>query len=97
MQQGLIRKLDNLGRIVIPIEIRKNMGIREGSSMEIIPDADGILIKKYVPDVSLYDKLIDLKNTLEFSEVDFDIDKLNEIRSCLFRLERLLNYLPNGG
>ena len=47
---GVIRRLDDLGRIVIPKEIRKLMRIREGEPMEIFVNAEGdIILKKYSP------------------------------------------------
>ena len=45
---GIIRKIDELGRIVIPKEIRRTLHIRETDSMEIFTDDDGaIILKKY--------------------------------------------------
>lgn len=45
---GVIRRIDELGRVVIPKEIRKNLRIREGDSLEIyINDKDYIVLKKY--------------------------------------------------
>ena len=44
---GITRKIDELGRVVIPKEIRKHLGIREGESLEIITNDDNIVLKKY--------------------------------------------------
>lgn len=45
---GIIRRIDDLGRIVIPKEIRRNMGIREGDPLELWTDRDGsVIFKKY--------------------------------------------------
>ena len=44
---GVIRRIDELGRIVIPKEIRRNLKIRDGESMEIFIDMDSIILKKY--------------------------------------------------
>lgn len=44
---GIIRKVDQFGRIVAPIELRKALGIAEGDSMEIFLDDDKIILKKY--------------------------------------------------
>lgn len=46
-QTGVTRKIDELGRIVIPKEIRKNLGIRDGESLEIYTSNDSIILKKY--------------------------------------------------
>ena len=45
---GIVRKIDNLGRIVIPKELRSTLKIEEGDSVEIISEGNGqIIIKKY--------------------------------------------------
>ena len=47
---GVIRRLDDLGRIVIPKEIRRTFRIREGDPMEIFTNANGeVILKKYSP------------------------------------------------
>lgn len=47
---GIIRRIDDLGRIVIPKEIRKTMHIRESDPLEIFTEKDGdIILKKYSP------------------------------------------------
>lgn len=47
---GVVRPVDGLGRIVLPIELRKNLGINEKDSLEIFVDSDKIILKKYEPD-----------------------------------------------
>ena len=44
---GVIRRIDELGRIVIPKEIRRNLKIRDGENMEIFIDMDSIILKKH--------------------------------------------------
>lgn len=58
---GIVRRIDDLGRVVIPKEIRRTMRLREGASLEIYTDRDGeVIFKKYSPigefskDVTLY-------------------------------------------
>lgn len=47
---GIVRRIDDLGRIVVPKEIRRVLRIREGDSMEIFTDTEGeIILKKYSP------------------------------------------------
>ncbi len=47
---GIVRKVDELGRIVLPIEIRKSMEIdNKGDAVEIFIDDDRIILKKYQP------------------------------------------------
>ena len=45
---GVVRRIDDLGRIVIPKEIRKTLRIKEGSPLEIFTEKDGdIILRKY--------------------------------------------------
>ena len=46
---GIVRKVDELGRIVLPIELRRNLDIKVGDPVEIYVDGDFILLKKYEP------------------------------------------------
>lgn len=46
---GIIRRVDVLGRVVVPKEIRKVLKIDEGDPLEIFTDKDGIILKKYSP------------------------------------------------
>jgi looped-hinge helix DNA binding domain, AbrB family len=47
---GIVRRIDDLGRVVIPKEIRRTMRIREGESLEIFTDSGGeVIFKKYSP------------------------------------------------
>ena len=43
---GVVRKIDSLGRIVIPKEIRKNLGIKDGESLEILIEEDKVILSK---------------------------------------------------
>ena len=44
---GVVRRIDELGRIVIPKEIRRNLGIRDGENLEILTDENSIILKKH--------------------------------------------------
>ncbi len=46
---GIVRKIDELGRIVLPKELRRSLDIEEGDPMEIFVDANTIMLKKYEP------------------------------------------------
>lgn len=57
---GVVRRIDDLGRIVIPKEIRRNFKINEGDSIEIFVDSNGIVLKKY----SLLDDMVEISEDL---------------------------------
>lgn len=44
---GIVRKVDELGRIVLPIELRRTLGIAERDALEIYVDGNSIVLKKY--------------------------------------------------
>jgi len=46
---GIVRKVDELGRVVIPIELRRTMDIEEKDALEIYVDGDKIILRKYEP------------------------------------------------
>lgn len=46
---GIVRRVDALGRVVLPIELRRILDIEEKDSIEIFVDGDSIILKKYSP------------------------------------------------
>lgn len=46
---GIVRKVDELGRVVIPIELRRTLSINEKDALEIYVDSDRIVLRKYEP------------------------------------------------
>jgi len=47
---GIVRKVDELGRIVLPIELRRTLNIAERDTMEIFVEGSSIVLKKYEPE-----------------------------------------------
>lgn len=69
---GVVRRIDELGRIVVPKEIRRNLKIRDGENMEIFVDNDLIILKKYSKmdeTISYSEKIVDIVNKI----TDFNI------------------------
>lgn len=46
---GVVRKLDELGRVVLPIELRRTMDIQEKDGLEIFTEGEHIILRKYQP------------------------------------------------
>lgn len=46
---GIVRQIDKLGRVVLPVELRRKLDIDQDSSLEIFVDGDNIVLKKYQP------------------------------------------------
>ena len=77
---GIIRRIDDLGRIVIPKELRKTLRIKNGDSLEIFVDNEDIVLKKYSPMESIEEaagKYVDSFNkVIKHSVIVTDKDKV---------------------
>ena len=90
MKSGIVRRIDELGRVVIPKEIRKTMRIREGEELEIFVDDDkNLVLKKYSPFAGLKEIseafISAVQKTTDSEAVVFDTQKV-VLRgsSCVF-------------
>ncbi len=59
---GIVRKVDELGRIVLPIELRRTLGIEEKDRIEIFVDGESIILRKYQPGCIFCDNAKDIIN-----------------------------------
>ena len=78
---GIVRKMDELGRVVIPIEIRNQFNIAEKDPVEIYVDGSSIVIKKYEPNCIFCgntESLINYNDKLICEECSKKIGKLVE-------------------
>ena len=59
---GIVRKIDNLGRLVLPVELRRGLGLDEDPTVEIFVEEDTIVLKKYQPACIFCDDAKDVVN-----------------------------------
>ncbi|MBE6146774.1 MAG: AbrB/MazE/SpoVT family DNA-binding domain-containing protein [Firmicutes bacterium] len=86
---GVVRRIDDLGRIVIPKEIRKNLRIREGDTLEIFIDGSDIVLKKFSFISNLLEtakKLVDVSEKLISKNIL--ITNMDKIVACNKKLEK---------
>lgn len=76
---GIVRPVDPLGRVVIPVELRRNLGIRTDDSLEVFVDGEYIMLKKYEPACIFCGNVKDVQ----------DIRGKKICRSCLDELKTL--------
>lgn len=86
---GVVRKIDQLGRLVFPIELRRNLNLNEGDSIEIYVEGDNIILKKYTPGCHCCGEIENLTNVLgvnicpkclgEFKKAAAITDKLRKV------------------
>lgn len=77
---GIVRYIDNLGRIVIPKELRNTYGITEGAPMEIFTSGDSIILKKYQPEAWSNDELKDALIAAAKDAGKDPVEYLNSVR-----------------
>lgn len=75
---GIVRKMDGLGRVVIPKETRKLLSIKEGDSLEIFQDEKDIILKRYSPGCIFCGNMDLLR---EFKEIDICEECREELRA----------------
>ena len=79
---GIVRRIDDLGRVVIPKEIRRAMKIKEGDPLEIFTEPGGIVLKKYNPIPEVLESLRDARDAM-----DVDSPFFEEVCSLIERME----------
>ena len=74
---GIVRKVDELGRIVLPIELRRTMDIAEKDAIEIYVDGASIILRKYEPTCVFCG---DAKNVMNYRSKNVCTDCLKELK-----------------
>lgn len=87
MVSGIIRRIDDLGRVVIPKEIRRARGWEEGAPIEVIPDGEDVILRLYSDNKRLEDLLNELIGQMEERGLD-DQEML---------LRKMMEELKEGG
>ena len=73
MTTGIVRKIDDLGRIVIPAEMRRVLGVREGDELEITLAGDHIEIRPRIPTI-VHQFTFDSANSVTIGGSRLDLD-----------------------
>lgn len=89
-ETGIVRRIDRLGRVVLPAEMRSVMGMREGTPVELYVDGNGIVLKKYRPLIRVKDCLADTRALVEEHSRDMDPAVAIEVADLLIKAEKLL-------
>ena len=86
---GQIRRIDDLGRVVVPKEVRVNLGIRDGDAFEIFTTEDrrGVVFQKYIFDTPVAQALKSLRVAVEDSELSCRKEFLQSITELEARLK----------
>lgn len=77
---GIVRNIDELGRVVVPKELRKKLGIANTDPVEIYVEDDKIILKKYLPVCHFCGNTDNLQVFMEKNICQSCIARLNEIK-----------------
>ena len=87
---GIIKEVDNLGRLVIPKEMRDTLHIGIGTPLEFYSDNEGIVLKKYIPD-DFSEKVKELKCMLNDQIENIGLDQCIKIEDELDKIQKILD------
>lgn len=73
---GIVRKVDELGRVVVPKELRRRLGIDDGDPVEIFSDGDKIVLQKYQPNAEKEEVTAELEKLVAEAKSQNQIDVL---------------------
>lgn len=92
---GIVRRVDDLGRVVIPKEIRRIMRIKENSPLEIYVSADSeqIILQRYEPLIS--NRVKALQEDVSYWCYDYSTEQQNQIREVNQAFKTILNFLKD--
>lgn len=89
---GIIRNIDNLGRVVIPMELRKALNISTGDPVEIFTDEGGrIVMRKYQLNGALAESLSDLQNVIDVYGGQLPGSVLIAMRQHVSEMQKLID------
>ena len=87
---GIIRRVDDLGRIVIPKEIRRTLGVTDGTPMELFTEGKKLIIQKYIPELDFKQSVDDLRKVFYETEEFFSAGTANKIEEHIKALTEIL-------
>lgn len=88
---GIVRRIDDLGRVVIPKDIRRVLRITEGDPMEIFVNEDSVIFKRYYPQSTVLDALGCLKSIVV---EELDLPCRTEFLRTIYEMKARLELEP---
>lgn len=87
---GIVRRVDDLGRIVIPKEVRRQLRITEGTPMELLVEDNKVIFQKYIPVKNVKESVYDLRKVFYEMEEFFNAETANKIEEHIKALTEIL-------
>lgn len=93
---GIIRRVDDLGRIVIPKEIRRTLGVSDGTPMELFTEDGKLIMQKYEVEMCIEDRLNELQNTFLECKEDLDYETEKAISEHIEALSKIMKTIKES-
>lgn len=95
MFTGIVRRIDDLGRVVIPKEIRRTLHIREGDPLEISVDGTSLILTKYRTSADYHDRFKEIVEDMGNDE-NISAEKMLHISRMLEAIEYMMKEETDG-
>lgn len=93
---GILRRIDDLGRVVIPKEIRRSMRIREGDALEIFTENDMVCFKRYNPNADFFGEIKSIEDSiLNEYYMTGNAEEINIIKMAFQEIRHQLNVIES--
>ncbi len=93
---GIVRRVDDLGRIVIPKEVRRQLGISEGTPMELYMEDGKVIFQKYNTSECIMERIKELQNALYEDESMFGNEKVRKAEEHIKALKEIFKEEQNA-
>lgn len=87
---GIVRRVDELGRFVIPKELRRKYNINDYDSMEVFTDEKGLYLQKYSPEEDIVLKVDELSKSIDNIYLDLGEDNTKTVLDYLSKVKEIL-------
>lgn len=88
---GIVRRVDELGRVVIPKELRRTMSIEEGDSLEIYVDGASIVLRKFLNEQGIKDSLDVIDKTVQENGWKLGAERTGNLRRLINEMKTILD------
>lgn len=90
MSIGNVRRIDRLGRICIPLSIRRSLNIPDETMFEIFEDDGLVVLKRYEPEETLLNALNELEGRLNMESIDMRYGDVRDIKQRIREIREIL-------
>lgn len=95
-ETGIIRIIDDFGRIILPRQMKRRLGLKNGTPIELFVSKDEIILKKYYPEKKIMEVVQELIESIEEQGVDLEAGISQELRGKAQEIQKLLLRAKNN-